>query len=391
MKRFSAQHILTNTGPPLKRAVITTDDEGIITGIERNNGNLEESGSISFYNGVIIPGFVNCHSHLELSHMKGRIPEKKGLSDFIMQIRNFRNAAGDYIKESALIADCDLFDNGVQLCADICNTDYTFEIKKKSRVRYINLIEAFGVDPCKAGIRMDEIFFVKEAAEKAGLPWYFVPHSVYSVSIPLFRALKEKTKNNIITSIHFMETEGEELFLKGRTGPLIESYRITGLLPDTLQSPLNHTDAILNEITRSGNIILVHNTFADSKTISEVLKRDNTYWCLCPGSNRYIEGRIPPVEMMIMLGCEIVIGTDSLASNKKLCILSELKILQEQIPSLGLEELVSWATINGAKALGEDQNYGKIEPGMKPGLLLLQDVDLQNFKLLPESTVTRLI
>ena len=188
-----------------------------------------------------------------------------------------------------------------------------------------------------------------------------------------------------------METEGEVLFLKNQTGPLAESYRITGLLPAHIQSPINHTDAILNEITRSGNLILVHNTFADSKTISEVMKRGNTYWCLCPASNLYIEGRIPPVEMMISLGCEIVIGTDSLASNNQLSIMSELKILQKHIPSLMLEDLVRWSTINGARALGEEHNYGKIEPGMNPGLLLLQDVDLQNFKLLPESIVTRLI
>jgi cytosine/adenosine deaminase-related metal-dependent hydrolase len=391
MKCFSAQYILTNSGPPLKRAVITTGDDGTIISIDKNDGNLEETRSVSFYNGIIIPGFVYCHSHLELSHMKGIITEKKGLSDFIMQIRNLRNADTDHIREKAIITDRDIFSEGIQLCADICNTPGTFEIKMKSSVRYINLIEAFGIDPGKAGSRMNETSLVVEEAEKSGLPWYLVPHSVYSVSIPLFRALKEKTKNNKITSIHFMETKGEELFLKDQTGPLIESYRITGLLPGHLQAPLNHVDAILNEVTLSGNLILVHNTFADSKTISEVMKRGNTYWCLCPASNMYIEDIIPPVEMMISLGCEIVIGTDSLAAGKKLSILSELKILQEHIPSLGLEELVRWSTINGARALGEDQHYGKIEPGMKPGLLLLQDVDLQNFKLLPESTVTRLI
>jgi imidazolonepropionase-like amidohydrolase len=105
----------------------------------------------------------------------------------------------------------------------------------------------------------------------------------------------------------------------------------------------------------------------------------------------YIEKKVPPVEVLISEGCEIVIGTDSLASNKKLSILSELKTLQQHFPAIPLEILVRWATINGAKALGKDDIFGKIESGKKPGLLLLQDLDLQNFKLLPETSVTRLV
>jgi aminodeoxyfutalosine deaminase len=76
MKRFTAQYVITNSGPPLKRAVLTTEDDGTITGIEDTDGNLKEKHSTEFHNGVIIPGFVNCHCHLELSHMKGKTPEK---------------------------------------------------------------------------------------------------------------------------------------------------------------------------------------------------------------------------------------------------------------------------------------------------------------------------
>ena len=90
-------------------------------------------------------------------------------------------------------------------------------------------------------------------------------------------------------------------------------------------------------------------------------------------------------------GCEIVIGTDSLASNNKLSILEEIKTLQLNFPLVPIENLVLWSTYNGAKALGEQERYGKIERGKKPGLILLQDVDLINMKLLPESFASRLI
>jgi cytosine/adenosine deaminase-related metal-dependent hydrolase len=95
--------------------------------------------------------------------------------------------------------------------------------------------------------------------------------------------------------------------------------------------------------------------------------------------------------MLIEEGCEIVIGSDSLASNKNLSILEELKTLQFNFPGISIEDLIFWATSNGARALGEEDRFGKIEPGKNPGLLLLRNVDLINMKLLPESFVTRLI
>jgi imidazolonepropionase-like amidohydrolase len=94
---------------------------------------------------------------------------------------------------------------------------------------------------------------------------------------------------------------------------------------------------------------------------------------------------------LIEENCDLVIGTDSLASNNSLSILSELITLQENFPSLSIPELIKWGTINGARALGEDDNYGKIEPGKKPGLVLIQNTDLVNMKLLKDSFASRLI
>ena len=163
------------------------------------------------------------------------------------------------------------------------------------------------------------------------------------------------------------------------------------MLPARLETPENIVTAILDQVTPSGSLILVHNTFSDRETVRQILKRGNTFWCLCPNANLYIENKVPPAVMLSSEGCEIVIGTDSLASNHKLSILSELKTLQSYFPSLKLEEMIRWATINGAKALGEEQSYGKIEPGKKPGLLLLENLDLQKLRLLPETTVKRLV
>jgi cytosine/adenosine deaminase-related metal-dependent hydrolase len=308
-----------------------------------------------------------------------------------MQVRSTRDSFTGEERPYAAEADDYMHREGIVLCADICNATGTFGIKRKSRITYLNLLEVFGIDPEKSCRRINEIERLSEEAERSELPWSIVPHSVYSVSKPLLRLLKEKTRDNRITSIHFMETEGEAVFLSGHTGPLKDSYEASGHLPAKLQMPENHWSAILNEVTSSGNLILVHNTFTDRETIKKVQNRKNTFWCLCPNSNLYIENKLPPVELLKSEGCEIIIGTDSLASNRKLSILEELKTLQQNFPFLTLEEMIQWATINGARALGQDSIYGKIEPGMKPGLLLLENADLVNLKLLTETTVKRLL
>jgi len=390
MKHFSAHYIFTGDTPPLKRGIISVDNDGTIVAVKDSGKNLTERPSAEFHNGIIIPGFVNCHCHLELSHMKGNMPSGKGLADFLRNFRTKRDNRNENMLCSAAGADREMYSAGVVLCADICNNRTTFDIKKKSRISYISLLEVFGLHPEKAGRRMEKILQLAAIAQDYNIPFSIVPHAAYSISLPLFRLLRKVTANNIITSFHFMETEAEKSFLKYYDGPLKESFHESELLPAHTELVSDHTSAVLDEITPSGNLILVHNTFVDRNTIRKLRSRENLYWCLCPRANLYIENRIPPLDLLTAEDCRIVIGTDSLASNESLDILEELKVLQTYYPEIPLQDLVRWATFNGAMALRQENSYGSIRRGKKPGLLLLQNVDLQNMKLLPESRVRRL-
>jgi aminodeoxyfutalosine deaminase len=391
MKHFSAQYIFTNDGPPLKRGIVTVEDDGTITGVEDSGGNLSEKESVEFHNGIIVPGFVNCHCHLELSHMRDVIPPKKGLAEFLKNFSKKREEGGENIPVSVSRADNEMYREGVVLCADICNTRITFDLKKKSRIKYINLCEVFGIDAGNAGRRMDEIKQLNNLSHDYRIPSWIVPHTAYSVSLTLFRLLRAETESNKITSIHFMETDSEKSFLKYNDGPILDLFTESGLEVEGLETVRDHETAIMDEITPSGNLILVHNTFADRTTIKKVKKRDNLFWCLCPNANLYIEDQVPPVDLLIGEQCLIVTGTDSLASNNRLSILEELKTLHKYYTWVPLTELIRWATINGATALGEESLYGSIKPGKKPGLLLLQDIDLQKMQLLPGTRIIRLI
>jgi len=391
IKRFSAHYIFTNINQPLRKGIVSVDDSGTIIDIEETGGNLIEKEAVQFFDGIIIPGFVNCHCHLELSHLHSKVPSGKGLGDFIMHIRNYREGSDDQTINAAMAAESAMYNEGVSLCADICNTSLTFALKKRSKITWINLLEVYGINQDRAVKRMEELASLSGQARAFGLEYSVVPHAVYSVSLSLFSKIKAVSTNNSVTSIHFCESEGEMQFIKSKNGPLMDSYINAGLLPPQVELPESHEDAILKEVTPSGNLILVHNTYCDREIIHKIRERNNIFWCLCPASNLYIESVLPPVSLLNEEGCEIVVGTDSLASNNSLSMIGELKLLQENFPSLTLHDLVRWSTINGAKALGKHNEFGAIARGMRPGLILLENTDLKNLRLLPETSVKRLV
>jgi imidazolonepropionase-like amidohydrolase len=83
---------------------------------------------------------------------------------------------------------------------------------------------------------------------------------------------------------------------------------------------------------------------------------------------------MPPIELLRANNAEIVIGTDSYASNWSLNILDELKTIQKQFPSIPLSEMLGWATMNGARALQMEKSLGSFEKGKKPGIVLIEGI-----------------
>jgi cytosine/adenosine deaminase-related metal-dependent hydrolase len=124
------------------------------------------------------------------------------------------------------------------------------------------------------------------------------------------------------------------------------------------------------------NIILVHNTYTSEEDINFALRcvqpyHQQLFWCICIRANLYIENALPPIDLLKKKGCKIVIGTDSLASNADLNLLGEIQAILHYFPMLGLEEVLSWATYEGAKALQMEKELGSFQKGKKPGVIVI--------------------
>lgn len=391
MRRLSAQYIITGTGRMLKRGVVTLNDDDTVASVHDTAGNLEESSGTEFYNGIIVPGFVNCHCHLELSHMQGAVKAGAGLAEFIKSVRETREASEAEILEAAMKADRSMSDEGVVACGDISNNTLTFNIKKTSPITYITFIEVFGIDGSKAEKRIAAALEVAAAAAAAGLHHHITPHAVYSVSRPLSDLLKKYISPASLISLHFLETAEETDLVSRRRGRLLESYKSLGVTTENLDIPDDHVSFATSLARQAEKLLLVHNTCISQDIFNILSAAENIFFCLCPSSNMYISGKMPPTDLLDKATGRVVIGTDSLASNNRLSILDELKLLQKHNRTLSLNSLISWATINGARALAIESHTGTIEPGKKPGILLIENTDLQELRLTDESRVRRLL
>lgn len=376
--------------------LVCENDGTVIEIVNRNNGFQEEAG-VEFYSGALVPGFVNTHCHLELSHLKNQVKEKTGIGGFIGQINKLRNATETDMLKAAQRADRLMWAAGIAAVGDISNTTLSIPVKQKSFIHYYTFVETFGFHPSRAERAFELASAVKKSLDEAGLPGNIVPHSPYSVSEELFRKIENEAliKGGIL-SIHNQESEGESQFYRDGTGPIAAHLQNNLGLDISHWSPSGKSsvESILEFLPAESPLLLVHNTFThenDLKVLLQERSSENTFMVLCPNSNLYIENAIPPIDLFQEHGMNICLGTDSLASNHQLSVLAEMITLQMHFPEITMLKLVEYACINGAKALGFENQIGSFEKGKKPGVNLLTGLDLKSLKLTEKSRVRRLI
>ncbi|RCH54651.1 amidohydrolase [Mucilaginibacter hurinus] len=391
MKSFKADYVFPIYADPIKNGIVTIDDTGKILSITDDPSTLAP-GTIQELSGIICPGFINTHCHLELSFYKDKIAQGGGLVNFIKDLLTLRKAGvatDDEMAEAAANADQEMYDNGIVAVGDIINTAITKKVKQQSKLYYHTFVEALGFLPEKATEVFETALELVEQFKPMQVS--LTPHAPYTVSKELFKLIKKHsdTGKNLI-SIHNQECEDENKFYRYKLGGFNDLYEHLGLNIDYFKPQArNSLQSIIPLLTNNQEVLLVHNTCTNLKDIYFIKRFDRRiHWCFCPNANIFIENRLPKINLFIDQGFNITLGTDSLASNNKLCILSEMRVLQKKFPSIGIETLLKWATQNGAEYLGISDTKGTLEPGKNPGLNLISGLD--DLRITAESTVTRL-
>ena len=349
-----------------------------------------------FPEGILVPGFVNAHVHLELSHLKGAIAEGTGIGGFIGAINRLRSVPEEEIVKAAREAAEEMYRQGISAAADISNTALTADIKRQSPLEWITLVETFGFHPSRAERALGQALAVWQAFKSAGVRASVVPHAPYSVSDLLFSGVAGLGwEYSNLLSIHNQESEEEDLFFRNGSGAIREHLTSHLGLDVSHWQPTGRSslESTLPKLAADKPLLLVHNTFttaADLECIRTLRPGNNTWLVLCPNSNLYIGGSLPPVPLFRQEQVSLCLGTDSLASNHALSVFSEMVTLHRHFPEIPNEELLAMACLNGAHALGLSDRLGSLEPGKQPGLLLITPGPHSRGIFSPGSTITRL-
>jgi cytosine/adenosine deaminase-related metal-dependent hydrolase len=376
-RKFQADKIFTGFEFLDPGHVLIMDEDGKVMEIMAE---LDAGEGIEKYRGIICPGFINAHCHLELSHLKNAIPPHTGLIPFLLEVVTKREHDQALILDSIEKAEREMEVEGIVAVGDICNTSITLQTKRKSKIKWNNFIEVLGIKDEKAEANLQHYEGILNAFTGAAtnMKSSLVPHAPYSISNKTFEGINTRTGHAIV-SMHSQENPAEdELYTMG-TGDFIQFFNKLGLadspFPVTGKSSLQSCLPYFNKQQR---MILVHNTFIAEEDIVFALDHakehlSGIHFCLCVNANRYIENRMPPIDILIKNKAEIVLGTDSYSSNWQLSIASEIRTIRKELPAIPLQLVLQWATINGARALERDDVLGSFETGKKPGIVLLNN------------------
>jgi cytosine/adenosine deaminase-related metal-dependent hydrolase len=401
MNFYSADFIFPICSAPLKDGIVVLDNAGIIIDVFENvtalNNTLQmqiEPSVIQKFHGILIPGFINSHCHLELSHLKGKINKHNKLTGFVKELISLRSQSySEEILDAIKSAEKNMLTEGIVAVGDISNTSITFPIKNESDLFYHTFIEVFDLSEFnteKTWSKAKELEKTLQSNNRNS-KYSISPHAPYTVTPLLFQKIN-KVKASLIT-IHNQETESENTLFQTGTGDLKNFFELNGNNLSHIKA--NGRNSIQNYVpwlNFCNEIIFVHNTFSSDEDIRLTIKNVNkAWWCFCPNANLYIENTLPDIERISKATENILIGTDSLASNEQLSILSEIKKITNKFPAITLQQLLTWSTFNGAQALKMDNNLGSLEKGKKPGLVLIENVDLQNQKITEKSQSKKVI
>lgn len=400
-RKFQADHIFTGTEILDGDNVLITGENGTVENIVQ----AEDAGEdIQKLTGLLSPGFINCHCHLELSHMKGLIPEKTGLVDFVFKVVTERHFSEEEILDGISTAEQEMILNGIVAVGDICNNTLTLSQKLKQNLAYYNFIEVSGWLPQVAATRFERSkSYYDEFSQltthnsqpqtlNSKLQTSLVPHAPYSVSDDLWQYMQPYFANKTV-SIHNQETSFEDELFLSNTGDFVRMYEMMKIDHKHFEARgKSSLQSYFDKLAAAKNIILVHNTFTKQDDIDFVKNKSAIrnlqsaiFFCICINANLYIENVIPPIDLLMKNNCKIVLGTDSLASNHSLSILDEMKTIAQHFPHIDLPTILQWATINGAEALQMNEQLGNFEKGKKPGVILLEN--LNDLQISPRTSV----
>ncbi|MFH1147045.1 MAG: amidohydrolase family protein [Pseudomonadota bacterium] len=323
--------------------------------------------------GAILPAFVNAHTHLELSVMRGRLSGEGGFAGWIRQLIELRGKLSrEEIGKAIRDELASMNKQGIRLVGDTGNTPASFQPCRDARGietvffrEYLGFNETRTKEAKNTLLKTGDLFDYDDS-------FHLAAHSPYTVSEELFRFLKQWTnKHGKMLSVHLGESVEESEFLTHGNGPLmdllIERSAWNEKFEPPGKTPVSYLDR-LGVLDRNTICVhLVHLSQEEMKTLAERRVR----CCLCPRSNLFLRVGFPNISGLLDHGISPALGTDSPASNDSLSMLDEMACVHKHEPGIPPEDILKMATLNGACLLDRDYRLGSLAPGKDSEMIFI--------------------
>jgi aminodeoxyfutalosine deaminase len=374
-----ADAILPGEERPLRDGAVVVDDRGTIldAGLASEVLPRHAGAPVDRIRGVLMPGLVNAHAHVELSGLRGKVAGGSGFVPWLDRMMGIR-ATEQPEEDSAAIeqAAAELESFGTAAIGDVTNTLSTAHALARHGIGGIVFHEIARLDSARAFARLAEMKNEFEACEMdwpgPDLVYALAPHTVYTTHPDAVRAVLAMARDRgVKTTVHLAEHPAERTFLLEGRGPFFDfalkmGFAIDGF-PVPHKGPVDHASDLG---LLAPDVLLVHLTDIRARELDAVVS-SGAHVVLCPRSNLFIEVKLPPLVEMLNAGLMPALGTDSLASNLSLDVLAEAKALADRFPSVPKGVLTDMATAAGARALGRS-DLGRLAKGLRPGILAVE-------------------
>lgn len=364
MPVLTAAWVLPVNRPPIRDGRVAIEN-GSITWV----GGPAEAGAPKEVDqdlgpGVLLPGLVNAHCHLELSHLKGRLDRSAGFAHWVEDLVAQRYADGPgKVRAATARAVSEVEGTGTVAIADVSNEVAHLDLLEASRLEAVVFHELLGWNPARAAAILEDA----EAHRPRGrgrVPVRLAAHAPHSVSPALFAEL---VKRGGPAAIHLAESAEETRFLLRGDGAWMRFLERRGLGELPFDPPGVSPVRYLDELgaLRPG-LVAAHCVYVDGSDRMRLAAK-GVHVAVCPRSNLNLGVGLPPVPELLDAGVRLCLGTDSLASVDSLDLIDDAVTLHDEFPDLDPSVIVEMATAGGARALGLER-LGALAPGMRAEL-----------------------
>ncbi len=328
--------------------------------------------------GVVLPGLINAHTHVELSALRGRAPGGAGFVPWVDRMLDARGEVPPEHDAGAIQQAVEaLHASGTAAVGEVTNSLVAVRALARRGIGGTVFHEVFGVhkEPLEARVAAMPRAVEETVGSWPGpdLAYAPAPHTLYTTQRAVVeRLVREARDRGVRTTVHLCEHPAERSFLERGAGPLVVFFERRLKLPEGgVPWPGKSPVAYADDLGALGpHVLAVHLADARSEELDLVARRGAPV-VFCPRSNLYIETRLPPLIAALAAGIVPALGTDSLASNASLDVLAEARALADRFPGVAAKDLVRMATWQGAQAL-ERPDLGRIARGAKPGLVAIE-------------------